>query len=282
MHGESGSARRRKVHPAVEAVVRSFLASVDRTRPGLVEGLYLTGSIALGDFRLGRSDVDFVAVTARRPTAEDVVALRQAHAETRAQHARPYFDGVHVTWQDLAAGYAACPAVPYTLLGRFRTDDAFEVNPVTWAVLAKNAVPARGPVPGGFEVGVDRASLHEWTLGNLDSYWRRWHTAHRKTLSLTGLAALGGWAPAWGVLGVSRLHHTAATGEIISKGDAGRYALETFAPEWHPVIEEALRLHGSVTTPPAAPSRSLRNPFARRRATTDFVAMVVEDARAER
>ncbi|MEU5588608.1 nucleotidyltransferase domain-containing protein [Streptomyces chrestomyceticus] len=206
-------------HPSVEAVVRAFLASVDRSRPGLVEGLYLTGSLALGDFRPGRSDVDFVAVTAQRLSATDVTALEQAHA-----------------------------------------------------------VPARGPVPGGFEVGVDRAALHDWILGNLDGYWRRWHTTHRAPLSLASLAALGGWATAWGVLGVSRLHHTAATGEIVSKSAAGRYALETFAPEWHPVIEEALRLHGSVTAPPAAPSRPLRNPFARRRAATDFVAMVVEDA----
>ncbi|MFH8348851.1 aminoglycoside adenylyltransferase domain-containing protein [Streptomyces sp. NPDC018045] len=282
MHGASGSARKRGAHPSVEAVVRAFLASTDRLCPGLVEGLYLTGSIALGDFRPGRSDIDFVAVTARRLAAADVAALEQAHAETRARHPRPYFDGVHVTWQDLAAGFASCPAVPYTLRGRFRTGDAFEVNPVTWTVVAQHAVPVRGPVPGGFEVGVDRAALRDWTLGNLGGYWRRWHTAHRKPLSLPGLAALGGGAPAWGVLGVSRLHHTTATGKVISKGGAGRYALETFAPRWHPVIGEALRLHRSASAPPAAPSRPLRNPFARRRAATDFVAMVVEDATAAR
>ncbi|MEV5599382.1 aminoglycoside adenylyltransferase domain-containing protein [Streptomyces sp. NPDC052496] len=282
MHGESRGVRGRGVHPSVEAVVRAFLASADRWCPGLVEGLYLTGSVALGDFRPGRSDIDFVAVTARRLSAADVAALKQAHAETRARHSRPYFDGVHVTWQDLAADAAACPAVPYTLLGRFRTDDAFEVNPVTWAVLARQAVAVRGPVPGGFEVGVDPAALRDWTLANLGGYWRRWHLAHRKPLSPAGLAALGGRAPAWGVLGVSRLHHTVNTGQIISKGAAGRYALETFAPRWHPVIGEALRLHRSTTVPPPTPVRPLRNPFARRRAATGFVAMVVEDATAER
>ncbi|OKI02025.1 hypothetical protein A6A06_13030 [Streptomyces sp. CB02923] len=282
MHGETGNARKRVVHPSVEAVVRGYLAHTDRLCPGLVEGLYLTGSIALGDFRPGRSDIDFVVVTAQRLTAADVAALKQAHAETRGRFRRPHFDGIHVTWQDLAAGFASCPGVPYTLLGKFRTAGAFEVNPVTWAVLTKNAVSVRGPAPGGFEVGTDPDSLRDWTLGNLEDYWRRRHIEQSRPLSPWGVAALGGRAVAWGVLGVSRLHHTLATGEITSKGGAGRYALETFAPDWHPVIEEALRLHGSVSVPPPAPSRPLRNPFARRRAATDFIAMVVDDATAAR
>ncbi|MFD7667849.1 aminoglycoside adenylyltransferase domain-containing protein [Streptomyces sp. NPDC059788] len=270
------------MHPSAEAVVRGFLAHADRLRPGLIEGLYLTGSIALADFRPGRSDVDFVAVTARRLSAADVAALEQAHAETRGRHRRPHFDGIHVTWQDLAADTASCPGVPYTLQGKFRTDGAFEVNPVTWAVLAKNAVSVRGPAPGAFEVAAGPAALRAWTLENLDRYWRAWHIGHRKPLSLMGLAGLSGWATAWGVLGVSRLHYTLATGEITSKGGAGRYALETFPPDRHPVIEEALRIHRSLSAPPAVPSRPLRNPFARRRASTDFVAMVVEDATAPR
>ncbi|MFH9425107.1 aminoglycoside adenylyltransferase domain-containing protein [Streptomyces sp. NPDC017529] len=260
----------------------TFLTSADRWRPGLVEGLYLTGSVALGDFRPGRSDVDFVAVSARRPSAADIAALEQAHAETRKRHRRPHFDGVHVTWDDLAGGFASCPGAPHTLQGRFHAGGGFEVNPVTWSVLAANAVPVRGPAPGGFDVGVDPAALREWTLGNLDGYWRRWQAAHREPLSLRGVLALHGWATAWGVLGVSRLHYTLATGEITSKGGAGRYALETFGAEWRPVIAEALRLHRSgVVEPPAGVPRP-GSPFARRRAVADFVAMVVGDATAGR
>jgi hypothetical protein len=44
-------------------VVSRYLRIVDATLPGLVEGLYVVGSIALGDFQPAVSDVDFVAVT---------------------------------------------------------------------------------------------------------------------------------------------------------------------------------------------------------------------------
>lgn len=55
----------------VSDVVDTYLRVVDEEAPGLVEGLYLVGSVALGEFRPHTSDVDFVAVTAepwrRRP-----------------------------------------------------------------------------------------------------------------------------------------------------------------------------------------------------------------------
>ena len=45
------------VHSLVQDVVRGFLAAVDAEAPQLVEALYLTGSVALGDFRPRRSDI---------------------------------------------------------------------------------------------------------------------------------------------------------------------------------------------------------------------------------
>ncbi len=35
---------------------------------------------------------------------------------------------------------------------------------------------------------------------------------------------------AWGVLGPPRLHRTIATGDVISRDDAGEYAPDVFAP----------------------------------------------------
>jgi hypothetical protein len=60
---------------------REHLRALDATAPGLVAGLYLTGSVTLGDFLPGRSDIDFMAFTTRPPTDPDVVALlAEVHA----------------------------------------------------------------------------------------------------------------------------------------------------------------------------------------------------------
>lgn len=58
--------------PAVPADVRRdierYLGAVDGALAGFVEGLYVTGSIPLGDYRPAISDVDLVAVCAERPS----------------------------------------------------------------------------------------------------------------------------------------------------------------------------------------------------------------------
>ena len=262
------------VDPRVRHVASTFLDAVDDEAPGLVEGLYLTGSVALGDFRLRESDVDFVAVVAARPDAASIAALSRAHARLRARWRRPYFDGIHVTWDDLERGPVACVPVPFAHDGRFGAAGRFELNPVTWHVLAHHGVAFRGPPARDLGVWTDRAVLASWTLDNLESYWRPWRHARSRLLSPLGLATLGPWAPAWGVLGVSRLHYTLATGAITSKEGAGIYALHTFPGRWHRLVNECLRIRrGSV-------GRSLyRAPLRRRRAALDFISMVIDDAR---
>ncbi|WP_245524439.1 MULTISPECIES: aminoglycoside adenylyltransferase domain-containing protein [Methylobacterium] len=44
------------------------------------------------------------------------------------------------------------------------------------------------------------------------------------------------------VLGMCRLHYVLATGVVPSKSNAGLYGLITFQPEWHRIIDEALRV----------------------------------------
>jgi hypothetical protein len=51
------------------------LAALDAAAPGLVAAFWLTGSAAAGDWWPERSDVDFVAATARPPEPADLDAL---------------------------------------------------------------------------------------------------------------------------------------------------------------------------------------------------------------
>jgi hypothetical protein len=59
--------------------VDRFLARLDRAVPGTVAGFYVVGSVALGGFRAGRSDSDFVATLDRSLTPADLSALRSVH-----------------------------------------------------------------------------------------------------------------------------------------------------------------------------------------------------------
>ncbi|MCY9787895.1 DUF4111 domain-containing protein [Nocardiopsis sp. EMB25] len=261
------------VHPRVQTLAQTFLAHADRTAPGLVEGLYLTGSVALGDFRPHTSDVDFVIVTSRAPEQPELELLRRAHVLTRADVPRPQFNGIHVTWDDLTRDPASCGSVASVIAGRFRARAGNDVNPVTWHILSDRGVTVRGPHPLELDVWDEPESLRAWSLGSLDEQWRRWREKAGRLVTPRGLAVLGSLAPSWSVLSVSRLHFTLKTGEITSKSGAGTYALHAFPERWQRIVNECLRVRRGAQAPSL-----YENALARRRAALDYIEMVLDDA----
>jgi hypothetical protein len=220
------------------------LNAVDAAVPELIQGLYLTGSVALDDFQDHGSDIDFVAVSARRPDDAGARGLASAHALVRGKYPDLNFDGTHLTWSDLAAGPLACAPAPFNYEGKFEPSGRFALDPVTWHELVGHSVALRGPALAGAQVWHDVAALRLWTLHNLTEYWRPWLAQYRDG----GVAANGRHdLVAWGVLGVARIHHTVTTGQIASKTQAGRYALEVFGSRWHQVILEAIRIRQNPT-----------------------------------
>src|SRR5688572_12170643 len=223
----------------VAQLATCFLTVADSIVPGLIQGLYLTGSVALGDFLSHCSDVDFVAVSEHRPDRAELDGLAVAHEAVFRTHPKLYFDGTHLTWSDLRAGPNACAPAPFTHEGCFSPSGSFSIDPVTWHELADHGLPLRGPPLAGVPVWRDDAALRAWTLRNWVEYWLPWIAQYRE-----GPAALHARPElvCWGVLGVARLHCTVATGCTISKTGAGQYALKAFERRWHRIIFEARRL----------------------------------------
>ncbi|MFC8381766.1 hypothetical protein [Nocardia sp. NPDC057272] len=276
-----------KLPAEVGRSVKLFLNAIDELAPGLVTGFYLVGSVALGDFRprgAGRgrlttaSDIDFVVVTKQRLAGEspEMKALSEAHARTVAAFPRPNFDGVVLTWADLAAGPSRCPDVPCAQENRFTPAGRSGVNPVTFCELAWHGITIRGPQPTEFDLWADRNTLHEFTIENLRAYWRPWWHQNQQRRPLPLIIGLSAWFPVWAVLGVSRLHHLLATGTMTSKSGAGRYAQEVFDPRWQPIIAESLYLRTNGTEG----HRSYRSPLARRHDTLAFVDSTIDSALA--
>ncbi|MFB9357739.1 aminoglycoside adenylyltransferase domain-containing protein [Actinoplanes nipponensis] len=219
---------------AVAATCAAYLDLADRHAPGLVQGLYLQGSIALGDYRPGVSDIDFVAVVSGRP---DLSALRAVHGHLRRSHGGTPFDGLYVTAEDLRRDPAAGPPGPAVHEWRVEPASAFERHLVTWHVLAQGGVAVRGPSVAELGIHTDWPALAAGTRENLAGYWTRW-----RDRTARGPVGYSARATAWGVLGAARLRHTLAAGRVTAKTEAARYALDTYDERWHRVIREARRI----------------------------------------
>jgi len=254
-----------------QEVVTAYLCLVDAEAPGLVEAFYLVGSVALAAFHPQASDIDFVAVTATPCDGEAVATLQRVHARLAAQYRRPFFDGVYVTWDQLADNPLHTAPGPCAHEGQVQP--WVPHDPVTWHTLAHHGVRVRGPQRQDRPIWTNRDVLASWTRDTLASYWRSWHRRRSYLLSKPGLVCLGSWGPTWGVLGVSRLHYTLATGAITSKEGAGLDALTVFPPRWRRIITECLRIRRGAS------GHSLyRTPLRRRQDALDFVALAIDNA----
>lgn len=258
----------------VQRLVSRYLRRVDAALPGLVEGLYVVGSTALGDFQPAVSDVDFVAVTGEPVTGPQRQALASVHAGIAAEAGLPALEGPYVTFSDLAANPRQVPDGP------FQHDGALTVghqgrNPVEWLTLARYGIAVRGPEPAALPIAADTGELVAWTLRNLDEYWAPWAARSRDPETQTARVMLTDWGVAWAVLGISRLHYAVVAKDITSKTGAGRHALATFPNRWHGIITEALRCR---SVPLRRPD-SLDAATARRAEATEFVTFAIKATR---
>lgn len=275
----------------VAARVDDLLARLDRALPGRIEGFYVVGSACLGAFRLGRSDIDVVAIVDGPLAGPELRRLRAVHrgrwltalvGDVVLRQRWPLVcNGSYLERGALSRSPVDVTALAGHVAGRFAAGAAggFDVNPVTWQMLARHGIAVRGPEPAGLGIHTDPAELRLWTRGNLDGYWRDWvRRAHRPGVTRGRLPPRR--FAAWGVLGVSRLRYTLDTGEITSKESAGEYALQVFGPEWRPVIEDALAWWRGDPSPSADRGRPVRGgrPVRRTRAAADFVAHVIDTA----
>lgn len=220
----------------VRAVCEAFCQLVDEAAPGLLEGLYLHGSLGFGEWYVGTSDVDFVAVLSRRADREVADVLDRVHGDLQLHFPTPSFDGMHLTWDDLAQAPDACPDVPCTLGGHWETEGRMDVNPVTWHELGLNGMVMRGPGLAEVPLWSDQRALRQYTHDNLAAYWSETADSLVQFPSEAGKPEMVTWM----VLGTSRLHHLLATDELTSKSGAGIYALDAFGERWRRLVAEAL------------------------------------------
>lgn len=219
----------------VAGAIDVWLAHHDRLAPGLIEGLYIVGSISVGDYQ-AVSDIDIVAFTADPADEQTVAILEAAHDATRSDLPDVTIDGPRLAWADVSV--PPMPALrPWTLDGEFRFDgECFVINPVTWYELDRYGIAVRGGPAADLGVHVDVAEMRTFVRESVDTYWRSVGASIRAALAEPDRRTFAAGPGVWAALGAARMLYTTVTGDVTSKTAAGEWAIGEV-----PVHTEALR-----------------------------------------
>lgn len=256
----------------VQDLCDHFLLLAERELPaGLLTGLYLHGGVVFDEWAPQESDVDFLATVAHRPEPAEVEALRGVHAQMAA-YSSTRFDGPYVLAADLACDPRTLPPVPEMISTGKLEILASPSRMITWHELAQAGITITGPELSTLQIWTDKQALRDYTVGNLDTYWRR----NAEGLTRATLADLPAdererdYLLSHCILASVRLQHLLVTGEMTAKSRAGRWALTHLDERWHRVLTEGLHLRDASGTSGYADQADLLVDVR------DFLAHVVE------
>ncbi len=259
---------------SARAVVSQFVDALSSIAPGGVEGVYLTGSLAMDDFHPAKSDIDFLVLCTALPDGEFLAQLEQIHKEHRRRFPAPALSGVYLTRDALHAPRPEAARVLSWHDGRLLYGP-FEMAPVSLAELRHCAITFFGPPAGSLPVGTDPYALNRFLHENINTYWTRWINRHASWLGRRTLLVLFPRLTEWAVLGVARQLCTLQTGRIVSKTEAGYYCLEKLPPQFHPVLREAIAVRRDERTYPFLRSYAIRPSFHRAAQTVACVRHII-------
>jgi predicted nucleotidyltransferase len=190
---------------ATERLVGRFAELLGAALP--LTALWVHGSLALGDYQPGRSDLDLLAVLERAPDAAERARLVELHRQLERE--TPLAEKLHCSY--LLPDRLADPALKHLTWAQRRLMER-PVTPVTRRELELGGRCHLGPAPGELLPPVDEAELRRFILADLADYW---------------LPATARWArwrrDIWvdlGLLTLARASVTLRDGRLLTKSQA--------------------------------------------------------------
>src|SRR5215207_5226289 len=90
------------------------------------------------------------------------ISWGRSRSTTSARLPQHLFEGIYLTPGNLRRDPAEIGPVPSVHEHRFQPSGRFELNPVTWATLARHGIAVRGPSVADLAVWDDWAVLDRW------------------------------------------------------------------------------------------------------------------------
>lgn len=221
--------------PDVNAILAELCAAVHAILGAEFIGMYLYGSLALGDFDPRKSDIDFLVAIAGPLSAEHLASLQAMHRRLAAGKAK--------FKQELEGSY-----IPLAALRRYDPADTrhahidrgsgalqIEQHDTDWVVqrysLREYGLALAGPDPRSLIDPISADELRDGVLGLM--WWWELQLADPCRVA-------AGPYQAYTVLSMCRILYTLRHGTLASKPAAARWARLVLEPRWAGLIERAL------------------------------------------
>ncbi|MCL2517701.1 MAG: DUF4111 domain-containing protein [Oscillospiraceae bacterium] len=169
---------------------------------GLI-GIYFTGSIVLGDYHEGKSDIDCTVIL-QSPIDIKKISKR--------------FDCQYITYENIGKG-----------------------NEVMWYTLKKYGVTVTGTPIDELNIPTTIYDVKSYVKTNVNTYWKNWFDSLRKP-SIKRLKGLTDWSIEWCVCGITRMYYTLMEDDIASKRKVAEYGLTCLPESYRKILREALRI----------------------------------------
>ncbi|HKZ82363.1 MAG TPA: aminoglycoside adenylyltransferase domain-containing protein [Anaerolineae bacterium] len=220
--------------PDVNAVLHELLSGVQSILGNHFIGMYLYGSLAIGDFNPHRSDIDFVVVTAAELPDEMLPTLDAMHVRIAAGGSTwaAELEGSYIPQRALRRYDPAQARHPHMDMGG---DLRVEQHDSDWVIqrhiLREHGVVLAGPAPHTLIDPVVPDELRQAVLDTLRGWWApmlddpaRLHSPRYQV---------------YAVLTMCRMIYTLRHGTVVSKSVAARWAQDTLGGRWTELIERA-------------------------------------------
>jgi len=226
-------------YPDVNAVLHDLLASIQAILGHHFRGMYLSGSLALGDFAVYRSDIDYVVVTDADLSGDLLLALRAMHAGFNASDS-PWATEVEAAYipHDALRRYDPAHARhPHIERGAGATLDMNQLGSdwiIQRYILREHGVTVAGPDPRTVIDPVSAQDLRQSVATLMNTWWG----PMRDDAAPLFRHNIG--YQVYAVLTMCRILYTRDVGAVVSKPVAARWARGTADGRWDTLIERAL------------------------------------------
>jgi len=245
----------------IQPLLDAYLHALEPLRDHIY-GIYIYGSIALGAFEEGESDIDIVALTLVEWPEGELGQLARIHRRLVKEYPLgKRLAPMYVPLRDIGKCHTSLPPYPYASEGKLYREGYFDLNAVTWWTIKHKGICLPGPACADLPLEVAWEDVLGAMHYNLDTYWAG--KAKKPYLFLFDVWVMTAVAT------LCRILMAIEEGEIIAKSSALKSWRDRLPARWHALIDEAWRIRQHLDTPSLYRSR-----IARMRETLAFIKYV--------